>query len=248
MGKPLVDNGVINLWQDEITATEADYPHYWRILDQAEQHQANAFKNEQLRKRYVETHARLRILLGDAVNAEPRQLRIHKAEHGKPYLADYPDLAFNLSHTANKMVVAIAYNCDLGVDIEVCKTRTNLAALVDKCFAEEEKNYWQQLPESEQILAFYRFWTRKEAFVKAIGRGVALGLNLCVINPENPSELLKIPKGYGQASEWLIQDIDLGESICGALVTKNKGINPIARIDVSWNSAATRRVNKFGYR
>jgi 4'-phosphopantetheinyl transferase len=239
MGKPLVDNRAISLWQGEITATEADYPHYWRILDQAEQHQANAFKNEQLRRRYVEIHARLRILLGNAVNANPEQLRIHKAEYGKPYLADYPELAFNLSHTANKMVVAIAYDCELGVDIELCRARENLAALVDKCFAEEEKSHWQQLPESQQTYAFYRFWTRKEAFVKATGRGIALGLEQCVINPENPKELLRIPKDYGLASGWLMQDVDLGESICGALAAKNKDNNHIAWIDVSWNSLAT---------
>ncbi len=224
MGKPLVDNPEINLWQGDIAATEADYPYYWRILDQSEQQHASAFKkNDAMHKRYVEIHARLRIFLSNATNAAPEQLRIHKAEYGKPYLADYPDLAFNLSHTANKMVVAIAYHCELGVDIEQCKPRKNLAALVDKCFAEEEKNYWQQLPEAQQTLAFYHFWTRKEAFIKATGRGIALGLKQCVINPENPNELLRIPDGYGEAtSEWLIQDIDFGESICGAVVSKTK--------------------------
>jgi 4'-phosphopantetheinyl transferase len=216
-----VDNShTIKLWQGEIAAEEADYQRYWHILDQTEQQHANSIKNEQQYKRYVAVHARLRILLGDAVNAAPEQLRIHKAEFGKPYLVDYPELAFNLSHTANKMVVVTAYHCVLGVDIELCKPRTNLAALVDKCFAEEELNYWQQLPESHQTLAFYRFWTRKEAFVKATGRGIALGLKQCVVNPQNPSELLRIPENYGQASKWLIQDIDLGGSICGALVVK----------------------------
>lgn len=207
----------ITLWRGDIAASEADYEQYWRILDQAEQQHASNIKNEQLHRRYVEIHARLRILLGDAVNTPPEQLRIHKAEHGKPYLVDYPKLAFNLSHTANKMVLAIAYDCELGVDIELCKPRTNLAALVDKCFAEEEKNYWQQLPKAQQKQAFYRFWTRKEAFVKATGRGIALGLNQCVINPENQNELLRIPAGYGQTGEWFIQDIDMDAFICGAL-------------------------------
>lgn len=229
-----MDSHAINLWQGEITATEANYQRYWCILNQTEQQHACTIKNRQLHSRYVEIHARLRILLGNAVNAGPEQLSIHKAEYGKPYLADYPELAFNLSHTANKMVVAIAYNCELGVDIELCKTRTNLPALVDKCFAEEEKNHWQQLPEPQKTLAFYRFWTRKEAFVKATGRGIALGLKQCAINPENPKELLRIPKDYGQASEWLMQDIDLGGSICGALAAKNKGANRIAGMDVSW--------------
>jgi 4'-phosphopantetheinyl transferase len=218
----LLDCGAIKLWQGDIAGAEIDYPYYWRILDATEQHHATGFKNGQLRGRYVEIHARLRIVLGNTINAAPEQLRIHKAEYGKPYLLDYPDLAFNLSHTANKMVIAIASHCALGVDIEQCKPRKNLAALVDKCFAEEEKAYWQQLPQSQQTHTFYQFWTRKEAFVKATGRGIALGLNECVINPENPTELLKIPSTYGNASEWLIQEIDMGEAICGAVVSKTK--------------------------
>ena len=70
--------------------------------------------------------------------------------------------------------------------------------------------------------AFYRFWTRKEAFVKATGHGIALGLNQCVINPENPTEFLSVPDNCGQASEWRVQDIVLGEGICGAVVTDKK--------------------------
>ncbi|NOU21557.1 MAG: 4'-phosphopantetheinyl transferase superfamily protein [Methyloglobulus sp.] len=230
-----MDSLEVKLWQGDCVAEETDYQRYWRILDPTEQQHASTIKNEQLHRRYVETHARLRILLGDAVNTAPEQLRIHKAEHGKPYLADYPELAFNLSHTVNKMVVAFAYNCELGVDIEICKPRTNLAALVDKCFAEEEKSYWQQLPESQQIQAFYRFWTRKEAFVKATGRGIALGLKQCVINPQNPSELIRIPDDYGHASEWSIQDIDLDKAICGALAVRKTDNYHRTRINLSWN-------------
>jgi 4'-phosphopantetheinyl transferase len=208
-----VDCPEIKLWQGSIAAIEEDYPHYWCILDPSEQHLASTIKNEQFRKRYVEIHARLRIFLGDVVNAVPGQIRIHKTDYGKPYLVDYPDLAFNLSHTTNKMVVAIADNCDLGVDIEQCKPRANLAGLVDKCFAEVEKSYWQKLSQPHKIKAFYHFWTRKEAFVKATGRGIALGLKQCVINPESQNQFLTIP-------EWMIQEIDMEDTICGALVVK----------------------------
>lgn len=233
MGQPLTDNDTIKLWQGEILATEADYPHYWRILALSEQQHASSIVNGQLHKRYVEIHARLRILLAQTLNTNPKKLRIHKAEHGKPYLVDYPELKFNLSHTDNRMVVVIAKNCELGVDIEQCTPRKNLAAMVDKCFAEEEKNYWLRLPTSQQTLAFYQFWTRKEAFVKATGRGIALGLKYCVINPDNQRELARIPEKYGLASDWLIQDFDLGEAICGALVAQNKMGNHYTEIEAN---------------
>ncbi len=217
-----MDDRTIKLWHSDCAATEAEYPQYWRILDPIEQQQAFAIKNELRRRRYVGVHARLRMLLGNVVNTAPEHLSLGTAEHGKPYLVDYPELSFNLSHSADKMAVAIAYNCDLGIDIEQYKIRQNLAGLVDKCFAEEEKRYWQRLPEAEQMQAFYRFWTRKEAFVKATGKGIALGLQHCVINPQEQSELLRIPVGYGQVDEWLIQEIDLGEPMYGALAVRSK--------------------------
>lgn len=216
-----MDDSVIKIWLGDIAAQKDDYQRYWNILDQTEQQHALTMKNGQIHNRYVEIRARLRILLGDIVNVKPEQLRIHKAEHGKPYLVDYPEVAFNLSHSADKLAVAIANDCDLGIDIEQCKPRKNLAALVEKCFSEEELSYWQQLPEHQQTQAFYQFWTRKEAFVKATGKGIALGLKQCVINPNNPVELLRIPKGYGEVNEWLIQDIDMGAVMCGALAVKN---------------------------
>jgi 4'-phosphopantetheinyl transferase len=222
---PQVDKSAIKIWLGNIAALDDDYQRYWGFLDQTEQQHALTIKNGQIHNRYVEIRARLRILLGNIVNAKPDQLRIHKAEHGKPYLVDYPEVAFNLSHSADKLAVAIAYDCDLGIDIEQCKPRKTLAALVDKCFAEEEKKYWRQLPEAERTQAFYRFWTRKEAFVKATGKGIALGLKQCAINPLNPVELLRIPKGYGEVSEWLIQDIEMGAAMCGALAVKHKSGN-----------------------
>ena len=133
-----------------------------------------------------------------------------------------PDLAFNLSHTADNLLIAIGWNCQLGVDIEDCKQRTNLSGLVDKCFAAEEATYWSQLPEDQKLSAFYRFWTRKEAFVKATGHGISLGLNQCVINPENTTEFLSVPDHCGKASAWHALEIDSEKGICSALVADKK--------------------------
>ena len=212
----------LEIWHGQVTAKDSHYQAYWRLLDEAEQIQAQKFKSELLHKRYVENHGRLRNLLSKTLNQPPQKIRIRKAEHGKPYLADYPKLAFNLSHTADRLMIATGWNCQLGVDIEIGKQRKNLSGLVEKCFAEEEALYWNQLPEIKKNQAFYRFWTRKEAFVKATGYGISLGLNQCVINPENPAEFLRVPDNCGHSSVWHVQDIDLGEGIFGALVADKK--------------------------
>ena len=213
---------IVEIWHGKITAEDSHYQAYWRVLDEAEQAHAGKIKNALLHKRFVEVHGRLRNVLAQTLNQPPEKIWIKKAEHGKPYLADYPELAFNLSHSADRLIIAIGWNCQLGVDIEFCKQRINLPGLVDKCFAEEEAAYWTKLPETKKIQAFYRFWTRKEAFVKATGYGIGLGLNHCAINPDNPTEFLRVPGNCGKASEWHVLDIDLGEGICSALVADKK--------------------------
>lgn len=224
----------IQIWHGNISAEDANYQSYWRILDAAEQAHAGRIKIDLLHKRYVAVHGRLRNILAQTLHESPEEIKINKAEHGKPYLPDTPELAFNLSHSADAMVIAVGWNCQLGVDIESCKPRASLAGLVDKCFAEEEIAYWQKLPEAQKIPEFYRFWTRKEAFVKATGRGIGLGLSRCVINPENQAEFLRVPADYGQGSMWHAQDIALGQGICSALVT-DKAIVSVKFMDFeSW--------------
>jgi 4'-phosphopantetheinyl transferase len=112
----------------------------------------------------------------------------------------------------------VANNCQLGVDIEQCKQRASLADLVKKCFSVEEAAYWQQLPEHQKHYTFYQFWTRKEAFVKATGLGISLGLSECVINPDNTQQFLRVPLHCGLATDWHSRDIDLGQNLCAALV------------------------------
>jgi len=225
-----MNTDTIQVWHGNIAADIADYQNYWRVLDGAERAHAEKMKNDVLHKRYVEVHGRLRIILAQMLNEPPGQINIKKTEHGKPYLADTPELVFNLSHSASAMVVAVGWNCQLGVDIEYCQPRGSLAGLVEKCFAEEEIAYWNKLTEDQKTIEFYRFWTRKEAFVKATGRGIGLGLNRCVINPENPVGFLRVPGDCGQAAIWHVLDMALEPDVCSALVT-DKNIVDVRVID-----------------
>ncbi|MGR8980970.1 MAG: 4'-phosphopantetheinyl transferase family protein [Gammaproteobacteria bacterium] len=204
------------VWQRKMSAVE-NPRRLWPLLDTNEQAAAVSIKNAARRVRYVAAHGYLRNLLSETVDEAPQKLRILKNEYGKPFLADYPKIAFNLSHSANFLIIAIGRDCRLGIDIEVCKPRANFPALVQKCFGDIEAAWWNSLPESEKIREFYRFWTRKEAFVKAVGRGIALGLNRCIVNPEHPTRWLSVPESCGAASDWHILDINLGREVCCAL-------------------------------
>lgn len=208
---------ICDVWHGSVD-TDSTQSQHWRVLDNHEKNQAERFKNPLLQQRYVAVHGRLRAILAHYLNVLPESIRIEKTAHGKPYLADYPELAFNLSHTADRMAVAVAKNCQLGIDIEHSKPRISLAGLVEKCFSDEEAAYWQQLPTAKQQQAFYQFWTRKEAFVKATGFGITVGLRDCVLNPENPQTFLAVPAVCGLANTWQCRDLALGQDLCAALV------------------------------
>ena len=213
----------IDFWHSSLETTPEKYQQDWLILDDEEKIRAAKFKNAVLQQRYVSAHGQLRRILAQYLEVSPASLFFLKTARGKPYLADYSGLDFNLSHTSEDMAVAVAKNCQIGVDIEQCKHRGNLADLVNRCFAEPEAAYWHQLPKDLQQKAFYQFWTRKEAFVKATGLGITVGLHECVINPYQPQRFLSVPAQCGAADVWHCRDIDLGQTLCAAVVA-NKAI------------------------
>jgi 4'-phosphopantetheinyl transferase len=205
----------IDFWTAQLDTENAEY---WRVLDNNEKMRAEKFSNTLARQRYVAAHGQLRIILAQYIAQPAAHIQIQKTSLGKPYLAQYPETVFNLSHTDNYLAVAVANDCQLGVDIELCKQRSTMTALVKKCFSSEEADYWRQLPEQQQVRAFYQFWTRKEAFVKATGLGIALGLRECATNPAYPQQFLSVPARCGLASDWHSRDLELGENLCAVLV------------------------------
>ena len=191
---------------------------YQATLDKDELAIAERFKFAELKTRYIISHGILRQLLAKQVNKSAAEIRIAKTEFGKPFLPDYPKLSFNMSHSGDILAVAISSKCQLGIDVERYKTRHNWEGLVKKCFAPEEAAYWYNLDKAERNRAFYQFWVKKEALVKAVGKGITLGLELCVVNPDNTASFLRVPKLGGLADQWQIYTLDIPENEFGAVV------------------------------
>lgn len=209
----------IDLWHGGLLNKDTDIQAHWQLLDDDERGRALRFKTQQLQHRYIRAHGLLRRVLAQYSKRPPEMLRFKISEHGKPYLEDADGLCFNLSHTDDNLAIAVGAQCQLGVDIEQCKPRGSLASLVEKCFAPEEAQDWHQEAEEDKTRAFYRYWTRKEAFVKATGLGIAVGLNRCVLDPAKPGRFLSVPEECGPASSWQVFDIDLGTGVCCAVAT-----------------------------
>lgn len=216
-----LDPDKIALWHGKLSSTEDACRRYWPLLDAAEQVRAGQYTNSLLRHRHVEARGLLRCILTQYINQPPATINIKTAEHGKPYLADCIKWTFNLSHAGDSLVIAIAQVGRVGIDIEHCKSRGNLPQLAAKCFADSEAAYWQALDDNDKTAAFYRIWTAKEAFVKATGRGIALGLKQCVTDPRHPDQFASLPLAYQPTDQWRIVNLELaGEpGYRGALVS-----------------------------
>jgi 4'-phosphopantetheinyl transferase len=197
----VLNPGEFSVWLGAIEKPNAD-PAAWLLLDERERQRALKLVEETLRTRYVHIRASVRKLLADIVGDRPAQLNIQIEAFGKPYLANYSELTFNLSHSGSYVLLGLGYRCRLGVDIEVGKKRIDLKGLVNKCFAEEEQAIWRTVPDLAKPAHFYQTWTYKEAFVKAVGRGLALGLPAVIPDLNQSGRFLHVPKNCGFASDW----------------------------------------------
>jgi 4'-phosphopantetheinyl transferase len=216
--KLMTDTAIDVFYTGSVQAYTAKLNAYFALLDAEEQQIALRFKFAELKQRYIICHGILRELLAARVGESAAQLRIAKTAYGKPYLADFPQLDFNMSHTGDCLAVAISSQCNLGIDIECYKQRHTWAGLVKKCFARQEADYWYALDVADRGQAFYQLWVKKEAFVKAVGQGITLGLNQCVVNPKGLNTFLAVPEQCASAEQWQIYTLDLPVNIFGAVV------------------------------
>ena len=154
-----------------------DEVHLWllehRVMDtsplsEKEQTRADKFRFEKDCQRYRFTQGAKRIILARYLSKNPADLVFEENKQGKPAL---PGLEFNLSHTEGLSILAVSTGQPLGIDIEKNSPQPDLLELATRVLTEAEQALLFSLNGGEQLTAFYRFWTAKEAYLKAIGTG-----------------------------------------------------------------------------
>jgi 4'-phosphopantetheinyl transferase len=159
---------------------EFDAAGLWPLLDADEQARAGRFRFKVDRDSFVAAHALLRVMLSREAGTAPQAWRFMVTRHGKPEIHPshgQPDLRFNLSHARGMAACAVARGYDVGVDVEACETSPAQLEMARQIFAPDELAQMEEMPQSEKYTAFYRLWTLKEAYTKAIGLGINAPLN-----------------------------------------------------------------------
>ena len=198
------------------------------MLSQEERRRAEAFRVENDRRQYVMTHAALRFLLGGFLHTAPLAIEIVGEGGSKPALEqgtgvapERLDLRFNLSHTRGAALIGIAAAREVGVDIEQKRSMEDLHGLARSVMSADELQDWERLAPEPRLEAFYRVWTRKEAYLKAIGLGLFRNLQEITVpvaasDGDDDQGAWEVRDSGGHAV-WMLKDIGVWEGYSAAI-------------------------------
>ena len=226
----------VQIWLAHIESlSDAQITTLNAVLDSAEHARSARFHFEADRKHYVASRGLLRQLLSATLDTPAAALVIEYGAHGKPAIAvgtNTRTLCFNLSHSAGWAMFALAWDREVGIDLEsgirLDHDENNLAGLAARILSARELAIWNALPDPvARRAAFLRAWTRKEAFAKATGKGVfdelrRFELVLDAAEP-NPSLTLRLPSCAEELrGAWLLHDLSAPDGFAAALAIEEK--------------------------
>ncbi len=233
---PTLVTGEVQIWRTTLDAPEETIQRLHRLLTPDEQQRAARFHFQKDRNHYTVARGVLRLILGRYLNCAPELLRFTYTSHGKPDLS--PDsggdwLAFNLSHSGTMALYGITLKRRIGVDIEYIRPDTASAEIAERFFSAREVAALRALPVAVQHEAFFNCWTRKEAYIKAIGEGLSHPLDKFVVSlaPGEPARLLETMPDPEEAARWTFQALDVAPGYKAALAVEG----PISQLHC-WNS------------
>lgn len=217
MAKPTVD-----IYQSALAVTAARRAALFGLLNDTERARAERIRIPRAADQFVVARGLLRTMLGERLGIEPRAVELVLGHHGKPHLrdTDHP-LRFNLSHSHGQVIFAFAESVEVGIDIEQQRPQVQYENLAKRYFSPRETAKLMALPEGERCAAFFRCWTRKEAFIKAKGDGLHLPLDQfdVAFAPDEPPALLYTKWDESEASRWQLHNLNAANGYAAALVT-----------------------------
>ena len=191
---PPIDDDV-HIWRVNTTAVTESINLDDTVLSDAERQRARRFHFDQDRHRFVVAHRSLRFILARYLDRSPAKIDYVYGERGKPVLDRSPGdvgLTFNMSHSGEWVLIAVGRDREIGVDIEQIRPDIDLEGISRRFFSPAEVDALFALASNLRDEAFFRCWTRKEAYIKARGGGLSIPLAQFVVSlaPDQPAALL----------------------------------------------------------
>jgi 4'-phosphopantetheinyl transferase len=218
----------VHVWRAQLDLPSSQVQRLRAILTEDEVDRANRFSFEILRQRFIAARGALRSILSRYITIFPGHLRFLYNQYGKPFLA--PEfssylLNFNLSHSGSMALYAMTRNKEIGVDVERVRSNFEYEEIAERFFSANEVAILRTIPAEQKLEAFYNCWTRKEAYIKAHGKGLSIPLDSFDVSfaPGEPAVLLHTKDEPQERSLWTLRDIQPGPGYVGALAVKGIG-------------------------
>ena len=219
---PELGPGEIHLWSVRLDPPAERVEALGRVLSEDEWERARRFRFDKHRRQYVVGRGALRTLLGAYLGIDPKAVRFTYGPRGKPFLAsplDARGLHFNLSNSDELALVGFVLGRELGVDVEFLRQMNDCEEIAERFFSESERKVLRTIPFPTKQEAFFNCWTRKEAYLKAVGEGLAAPLDSfdVTLAPDDPPRMLTLKGDADRAARWFFRHFRPAEDYIGAL-------------------------------
>ena len=201
-------------------------PALVELLDDAERDRANRFVFKRDRFRYIVGRARLRQGLSARLGLRPEAVELVYGKRGKPMLASQfasLDLRFNLSHSEDIAIYAFSVGREIGIDVEAVRMVPDADAIAARFFSPREYEAYLNLNLRDRAQGFFNCWTRKEAFIKALGDGLYYPLDRFDVSlaPGEPAKILRVEKTPGDHCGWRVENLSPAPGFVAAVVVED---------------------------
>jgi len=217
----------VHVWQASL---EGDTTDLQNLLSIDERERANRFHFDEHRQKFIIARGTLRLILARYLACQPQSIKFNYNAHGKPALAEPFNeipLQFNLSHTHTLALYGVTLKKPIGIDVEYTQRAIEINQIAKHFFSPNETLALNKLPLREQKQAFFNCWTRKEAYIKAKGKGLTIPLDSfdVSLNPQDPAELIEIRNDVTTTNDWALYALNLQKDYVGALVVAGDNHN-----------------------
>jgi 4'-phosphopantetheinyl transferase len=220
---------IIHVWcvgTDVSPTVAAQFEH---LLAPEEKRRAARFRFHHLQCSFVVARGALRVLLGRYLRVHPASIQFNHGPKGKPAVTGSSPVEFNASRSGALALFAFTVGCEIGVDLEQVHSLSDAQSIADRFFCSDEAADLMSLPSNERERAFFLCWTRKEAYVKAIGDGLSSPLDAfrVTLRPHEPARFVHIAQDANAAKAWKLYDLQVAPNYAAALAYRDK-LRPVS--------------------
>ncbi|MGD1000435.1 MAG: 4'-phosphopantetheinyl transferase superfamily protein [Candidatus Brocadiia bacterium] len=224
---PVPDESEVHVWRASLRREASKIPSLLQLLSEDERSKAARFSLQEVREQFIVGRAILRGILGRYLHVEPERVQFNYGPHGKPAVAPEcggEGISFNMSDSYGLAIFAVARRRQVGIDLERVRSDVPCERMAKRFFAEAELKAFLALPADQRQKGFFNCWTRKEAYLKAIGIGLSFPLKNVAVSlaPCEPAAILAIQGDPGQAGQWSLTALHPDPAYSAALAAEGR--------------------------